>query len=162
HQLLQRDRHQEALQSLRFAACLEDTSEAIALEYFEACRSRGRTPEALLLLQQRVERSAQKAGGPAQTLFHALAALHREAEAFALLDRVLALRPDDGELLLFAAEEHAGRGRLETAARLLATAAGRASEAARLTTSARLAARTGDLAHARECWQQILAHDPLD
>lgn len=162
HQLLQRGRDDEALQALRFASCLDDTDEALAHDYFEACRSRGRTPEGLQMLRERAARHGRKAGGPAQTLFRALATLHRQEEAFAVLAQALALRPDDGSLLLFAAEANASHGRLAAAAELLAAAEGRANERVRLGAAARLAARTGDLGRARECWQKALAREPLD
>ncbi len=161
-QLLQRGCDDEALQALRFAVCLDDTNEAAALEYFEACRTRGRTAEGIALLEQRFERYGRRAGGPARSLFHGLQALHRPADAFVVLERALRQRPQDGALLLFAAEAHGADGRLDVAAELRTAAAGHGDAPARSRTDARLAMHHGDLDAARGHWLEALQHDPLE
>jgi tetratricopeptide (TPR) repeat protein len=94
-------------------------------------------------------------------LFAALEQVDDPAGAFAVLDRALELRPDDGDLLLTAANAHARYARFDTADDLLGRAKDRCRPAAWLRGSAEVATFRGDADRARDLWRQVLAHEPL-
>jgi tetratricopeptide (TPR) repeat protein len=151
----------EALLLYRWAACLEATDEGAAWSYFAACRHLGRTATGLKFLEDRFRRFGRLSGWPGRTLSRALSELDREPEAFAVLDEAVRLRPDDGDLLLHAADFHWRYNRPERAEELLAAAGERCHPAELLRTRARLATYRGEHARALELWQQIVASDPL-
>jgi tetratricopeptide (TPR) repeat protein len=151
----------EATELYRFAYCVEDKDENLARAYFAAARSRGRTEEALAILRKRFERFGAKSWHPARTLYGALAQLERLPEALAVLDRALALRPDDGDLVLYVAETCTLNGDFARGEELLGKATGRSQPTVWLRTAANLAAMQGDLAKARGLWGEVLAVEPL-
>jgi tetratricopeptide (TPR) repeat protein len=151
----------EALEHHRFAACLHDTDEANAAAYFAAARYVRRDEEAVRFLRHRVDRFAQRSSGPVRTLFDALADLERAPEAFAALDAQLALRPNDGALLLFAAEARGRHGDFDRAAAHLTAAEGRSHRTTWLRTAAQLASYRGAPAEALALWRQVADLEPL-
>src|SRR5439155_372728 len=78
----------------------------LAQAYFATARHLKKADEALAFLRARCGRLGALSGQPARTLFWACELCERAPEAFAALDAGLALRPGDGELLLFAADAH--------------------------------------------------------
>jgi tetratricopeptide (TPR) repeat protein len=105
--LLWDDRQFErALEFYRLAACLRDTVDSFSRSYFLAARHLRQTDAALNWLRERFARDRGKSIVPTQGLYWALQTLDRSEEAMAVLEEALALRPDDGELLLYAADAH--------------------------------------------------------
>jgi tetratricopeptide (TPR) repeat protein len=151
----------EATELYRFAYCLEDKDENLARAYFAAARSRGRVGEALDILRRRFERFGGKSWHPARTLYTALAQMERLPEAFAVLDRALERRPDDGDLALYTAEACTLNGRFARAEELLERARGRSQPTVWLRTAANLAATKGDTVRARDLWAEVLRVEPL-
>ncbi len=116
-------RFAEAIELYRLAACMEDTDDYLARAYFEAAQSLGRTDEALDFLQRRFDRFGTKSGQPARTLAWAYFQLERTGEGFAVLAQAMALRPDDGELMLAAIDRFVERGDFPRARALAVRAA---------------------------------------
>jgi tetratricopeptide (TPR) repeat protein len=154
-------RFDEATELYRFAFCLEDKDENLARSYFSAARCQGRTEEALLILRKRFERFGARSWHPARTLYGALAQLERLPEALAVLDQAVALRPDDGDLILFMAESCTQGGDFARGEELLQKAQGRSQPTVWLRTAASLASAQGDLARARDLWAEVLKVEPL-
>jgi tetratricopeptide (TPR) repeat protein len=159
--LADRRQFDRALELTRFAACLNDKDEGHARALFSYARHLKRTCEVLEFLRARFDRLGRLSSAPARTLFDALEEADRTAEAFAVLDQALALRPDDGELLLFAADAHGRHGGFDRAAEWLDRARGRTPATAWLRAAASLARGRGDLPAARELWKQVVAAEPL-
>ncbi|MEN6449442.1 MAG: C39 family peptidase, partial [Thermoguttaceae bacterium] len=153
---------EEAFELYRFAACLNDRDEAFAEAYFHAARWCNRTEEAFAFLQRRFERFGQKSGRPVRSLVRACLQWHRAADAVAALDKAVSLRPDDGELLLFAADSYlcCSRANLPLASSLIEKAKGAAPPAQWLRAAARLASQDSRAADALECWRQLLQFQP--
>ena len=76
-----------------------------------------------------------------------------------MLESALRLRPNDGELLLFAADVYARWGK--DGNELLVRAQQRAPKAAWLRTAAHLADFRGDRAETLRLWREVLASEPL-
>lgn len=154
-------RREQALRAYHTAACLDDTREDLARTYFSGARFLRQTDRALAFLRQRVERLGDKAAGPFMTLFDALTIIDRDPEAATVLEEAIRRRPDDGNLLLFAAEMHLRRNRRDEASRLLAAARGKTRHLDWLLKAAILAAESGAPGPARAHWQEVLDLDPL-
>ena len=154
-------RRDPALRLYRAAACLEKLSEGHAWSYFEAAQARGETARALAFVTDRFQRFGARNGGPARTLCRALESLSRPQEARAVLEQACALRPEDGELSLFAAELSARVGDAEGAARHLRAAEGRVRDVDWHRAAATLASQRGELAVSLSHWEQVLAREPL-
>jgi tetratricopeptide (TPR) repeat protein len=152
---------EEATELYRLAACLDDKKEHPARTYFSAARWLKRTEQALKFLEQRFARLGAKSAWPAITLFEAYCQLERAPEGFAALARARERRPDDGELLLFAADAYARFGKPIEADRLLLQATGRAAQAAVLRATAQVARYRGDLKTALFVWREVLAREPV-
>ncbi len=157
------DRRQfaEATELYRLAACLRDKVEFHARSYFTAARHLRQTEKALGMLARRFEKFGRQSATPARILFWALTALNREPEAFVKLDEALALRPEDGELVLFAADAYARHGDPARASSLLAAAEKRTTPAEWLRSSARIADYTSRLHESLACWRRVLEEEPL-
>lgn len=145
----------------RLAACLADKDEANAEAYFKACRWVRETEPALAMLRDRVERLGGSSSAPAMTLCRSLRTLDRETEALEVLEEALRKRPDDGELISFAASHFASIRQMERARELVERSAGRVSATARLRLSARLAELESDPEEALAAWRAVLLREPL-
>jgi tetratricopeptide (TPR) repeat protein len=156
-----RGERERALEIYRFAACLDDKSEVLSQAYFDAARFLGRTDEALAFLQGRFNAYGAKSSLPARTLYIALDKLNRDLEARDVLEQALERRPEDGELLLFAAERFAFTGSLERGHELLAKADGRTSRTSWLRSCAEFAEFEADLHRSLELWEQVLEAEPM-
>jgi len=151
----------EATWIYRLSACLREKVEAYSRSYFIAARYQRQTEEALGMLVRQFEQFGRHSGSPVRLLFWALTALNRQPEAFAKLESALALRPEDGELLLFAADAFARCGDRERAAALLVSAEKRAARSARLRAAANIADYACDLPASLGLWRKVLDEDPL-
>lgn len=154
-------RYPEAVEIYFQAACLDDKNERAATAWFNAARFVKQTDAALAFLRRRCDATGRKSSAPWQTFSWALRQLDRTREAFAVLEEAMKLRPEDGELQLYAASEFASCGERDRAAALLQSAKGIAPLLAWLRTAAHLAERGGDPLSARAHWQQVLATAPL-
>lgn len=153
---------EEAFELYRFAHCLDDKDEEYARTYFRASLHFKRSTEALALLEGRFRRFGEKSGWPARTLFHALAEVERMGEALQILDDAVRLKPDDGDLMLFAAEQYASRGLFERAEMLLDAAKSMCSRVAWLSCRANVAASRLDDNEALLYWKQLCECQPLN
>jgi tetratricopeptide (TPR) repeat protein len=159
--LWNRRRFADALEVDRFAACLEDKDERLARTYFTTARGINKTEEPLRFLRSRFQRFGKKSSQPARTLSWALDELDRTTEAMTVLDEALKLRPEDGDLLLHAAEVHTNHGDFDRAANLLAAADGHTQRTRWRRAAANLASARGDLVAALDVWQDVLEAEPL-
>jgi cellulose synthase operon protein C len=151
----------QATELYRFAACLDDKKEHLAAAYFNACRHLRETQKALTFLTDRFKRFGKRSHHPAATLFWAYSELDQTTSALSVLENALQLRPDDGELLLFAANSYARFGEAKRAQSLLEAARGRTRQVNWLRAAATLADLRGDNPSALELWRQITDEEPL-
>ena len=154
-------RFAEACELYRIAACLRDTSEQYVHAYFVAARQQRQTQSALKLLEDRFQRFGKQSGFPARTLSYAYEQVDDEPRSLQVLDAGLKLRPDDGELMLYAADAYARHGDFERATALIAQAEGKASRPAWLRGAALIAVYQGQLPQALQLWRAVLEHEPL-
>lgn len=150
-----------ALALYRFAACLEDKNENLALSYFSAARHTGAGADALAMLRARFERFGRKSSFPARTLCTALETMGRAAEALALLDQAIALRPQDGALLLHAAGVRQRYADDAGARELLERARPCSQRSEWLRGAAGLARQRGALDDALRMYRAVLETEPL-
>lgn len=155
-------RHADGALLHRLAACAADKAEQHWTSYFQASRHLRETDDSLGLLRRRFDQWGERSSQPARTLFESLEALNRAAEAFETLDAALARRPDDGDMLLFAADAHARYAHYARAAELMGAASSRVSPVAWRRTAAAIANYQGDHAVALGHWREILALNPCD
>jgi tetratricopeptide (TPR) repeat protein len=151
----------DALELHRFAVCLNDKDETSARQYFHAARHLSDANRALDFFKARFERLGGRTGLPAIALFGAYDELGRRAEALPLLDTALQRRPDDGQLLLFAARTQIQTGQLAEAEKNLQAAEGRAPKSHVQRIAASLALCRNDLPRAQKLWREILDREPL-
>ena len=154
-------RFEGSVELYRFACCLDDKNEDFARSYFVACRHFKQESEVLEMLRERFKQFGATTGRPAEMLFWALDALDRTTEAFALLDEALGLRPEDGSLLLLAADNNARHGRLTQAEACMARAKGLCAEREWLRVAADMVLYKGDPREALGLWQKIVDAEPL-
>ncbi len=151
----------DALQLHHLAACAEDRDEYIAQNCFLGFQGRGRTEDALEFLQKRFRRFGVKSSQPARTLHWAYMQLGRSGEAFDTLDEAIRLRPNDGELLTYAADMHTFKAEFDRAEGILDKAAGVSKPAARLRSLAYLEISRDQRQAARDRWEEVLKIEPL-
>ena len=156
-----RREREEALQLFRFAACKEERNERLAKVYFSAARIVERTPEVLRLLESRFERFGGKSGLPGHTLFWAYAMLDRMDEAFATLDEAMGRKPDDSDLILYAADAYARHGDIDRGLELLETVRGQSRESSWLRAAATIETYRGNLKEALQLWRRVVEREPL-
>lgn len=159
--LWDQQRKEEALELYRFAACLDDASDGLSRTYLRSARAMNRSDEVIRFLDDRLARFGDKSSQPARILFNALSDLDRMDDAFAVLDRSLARRKTDGDLLLFTAEMRAAYGEVKTAQSLLRAAKDKARPTAWLRAAANLEGLQGNLHEALKYWREVSAAEPL-
>lgn len=153
----------DALELYRFAACLNDKNEALIQSYFIACHLQQQTDLALAFLQYRQRRLSRQSHLPSQTLIWAYQQIGQWSNALQVLEEALVRWPDEGDMLLFAADVlfHAASRYWERATSLLEQAADKAKPADWLRTSAFFATMKAELPEALQLWQKVLALQPL-
>ena len=154
----------EAAQYYRFAACIEILSEYESQTYFNTSVWLGKEAreEALEFLKERVAKHGALSGQPARTLVWALQKLHRSTEALEVLETAMKLRPDDGPLLLEAADTYRLIGQQERAGALLQSARQLIKPAEWLRRAATDAISRAELAEAIAHYRTILEQEPLN
>ncbi len=144
----------------RLAASAGETNESLASAYFIAASQRSRPEEGLEYLRDRARRASARSSLPARTLFWALTQHFRAEEAMNVLQEAMALRPDDGELLLYAADAFARYSRAEADDLL-----GRAEPLSRrrdfLATRAKIASYRGQLQKSLADWTEAYELQPI-
>ncbi|HSP16126.1 MAG TPA: tetratricopeptide repeat protein [Thermoanaerobaculia bacterium] len=153
-------RFEEATALYRLAASLGETNESMATSYFIAAALTGKQEEALEFLGDRAWRASARASLPARTLFWALEQLFRIDEAFEGLQKAMSLRPDDGELVLFAADWYARFSR-PGVDDLLRKAEPITRKADFLATRASIHGYRGELQKSLADWMQVFEMQPL-
>jgi tetratricopeptide (TPR) repeat protein len=152
--------HARGLELYRLAACLEPLDAAASETYFRAAACRGQADVALRFLRARADEQLRKSPAAVIALFHALEHQGTVSEAFEVLERGLAARPDDGALLRFAAEADARTGSGARAAERLAAAETRSPRTAWLRSAALVATYAGEHARALECLRAVVELEP--
>ncbi|HSZ57878.1 MAG TPA: tetratricopeptide repeat protein [Tepidisphaeraceae bacterium] len=157
------DRRQfdKSRQLYRIAASLDDKDERFARSYFIASRHARESEQVLAILRDRFARSGRRSGRPARLLFWALEQLDRELEGFEVLDEAIRIRPDDGELMLLAADALARHGRFDAAQQRLEASQSHCSTSAWNRTAADIALYRGDSQRALALWRQVIEAEPL-
>src|SRR5690606_3233625 len=119
---------------------------------------RNRAPEAIALLRARFARYCYKSALPARTLASAYMRLDRAEEALDIVDQALTLRPDDGELLLFAAQTwlDASLENVPQAKGMIERAKDKVPKLQFARAAARVAAYEGRLGDSLALWEQVL------
>jgi cellulose synthase operon protein C len=154
--------YQRSYQLYRFCTCLVNTNETYADSYFRAARFFKETEIALEFLRDRFARYGEKSGGPATSLFHAYDYLERTDEALAVLAEGLSKRPNDGDLLLFAARRYCYLAKTEKAFECVNRAKPLVSAIAFNEVSSEIHERHFNFAEALKAGEAILEIDPLN
>ena len=152
----------EAAALFRLAATAAGTREDYWQQFFVASRHLRTTDESLRLLQARFERLGGQSSQPGRTLYWARKERHEFAPAATVLDEALARRPEDGDLLLFAATALARDGEHARAAGFLERAQGHAAPGTFARAAAELADLADDLPGALARWREVLDREPRD
>jgi len=158
----QRGDRELACELSRIAACLHETNESLAEMHFRTCRFLGKAQQGIDFLKRRVERLATKSSAPVMTLFSQLDAVERTTEAFQVLEQGLAVRPQDGGLMLFAADAHLRYGNHAQARELIERAEPHAYRPAWLRLNARWLRESLRPDEALERARQAIEIDPRD
>ena len=154
---------EEACTLYRIAACLNGFHEGYASQCFRALRCLGRTEEGLHFLEQRRQRQGHLAAGPNLTLIEHLEELERTSEAEQALRQALARRPQDAELLLFAADFFGRLGETARSAEHLARAESLSKRSQWLRAAVLHAQRNGDEPGTSLAWSREAAEcEPLN
>ena len=145
----------------RLGACLGDKNELHAWNFFLASRHLRRTDAALAFLRERNERLGRKSSAPTVTLVRALHQIGSTNEALQRLDEALTRRPNDGALLLFAADFHGRFSNFTRAEELLQEARNHCGPAAWHRASATVANYQSKKLDALANWRAVLKFEPL-
>ncbi|MDF1816260.1 MAG: tetratricopeptide repeat protein [Verrucomicrobiales bacterium] len=150
----------KATELYRMASCLAPLEEFWADSYFKACRWTNQSETGLIWLKKRFTEYGNKDSGPATTLWKALDILNRDTERDQLLEEALDLRPDDGQLIYFAAQHsiHLGPQRV---AELINQAESTVAQGSLLRLKAGYAERELDVSTAINFWHEILQKEPF-
>ncbi len=151
----------EALSLYRFSSCLKDTSEQYVQSYFIAARHLRRMQEALGFLIRRFERFGKRSGFPARTLSWAYEQTGQSMPALEVLRRAIEMRPDDGDLMLYASDVFARHGDFVQANKLLDAAEGKTARTQWLRGAAIIASYRGELGESLRLWRQVVEAEPL-
>lgn len=153
---------ERALHCYRVASCLTEWHEHYADTYARAARALGRWDEALAFLMRRAQATVDRNASPTLTLFNQLELAERTSEGFAQLEAAIEKRPQDPDLLLFAAEVSLRYGRQAEAGAYLRRAEPFAKRATWLRQQAQYHRECGDNAQALALAQQAAELEPLN
>jgi tetratricopeptide (TPR) repeat protein len=160
--LWSQQRFAEAKELYRFAACLRDTNEDYVRAYFSASQYFHEQPLAIRFLTNRFQRFGRRSHFPARTLAWAYEQIGQEPSALATLKEGLEQRPDDADLMLYAADVFARVGQFDEAGHWLQQAESEARRVDWLQASAIIAAYRGDVKSALAMWQQVAEAEPFN
>ena len=159
--LWDQENYRESFQLYRFATCLDDKNEHYAESFFKAARYHKQTEQGLTFLRDRFARFGKKSSGPAISLYNALDSLERAPEGLKMLDEAIALRPEDGWLMLFAARKFLYLQRAAHAQTLLANAQPFVNAVRYFELAAEIHEFNQETDLAVECIEQVLTLEPL-
>ena len=151
---------EEATELYRLASTLNCFFEPYANSYFQACVSMGQRDEGLAFLKERVENFGQKQGGPWLTLIEGYFQLNRVQEAKAKLEEACLMLPNDGQLLLEAAERQSSWGEAEEAWKTMERAKGHVGERQWYEAVGRMAGFLGERKKALAAWEKVASLAP--
>lgn len=152
----------EAYQLYRFVTCLDDKNERYAESFFKAARYHKQTEMGLTFLRDRFMRFGKKSCGPAISLYYALDGLERTHEGLIMLDEAMSLRPNDGQLMLFAARRFLYLQQATKATTLLEAARPFVNVIRYHELSAEIYEYNIDSKRAISCYEQVLQLEPLN
>jgi cellulose synthase operon protein C len=153
---------EEALELYRFCAFYRDRDERAMKSYFLALQHMRGTEEGLKILSKRFETLGSQSSGPAMTLAWSYWHAGSIKDSFSVLNQALEKRPDDGGLLLFAAEFFGRYGQHQKAFDLLQKAKGISQEKEWLSHSAIVNGYCGKHTEALDRWLDVLKTEPLN
>ena len=159
--LWQQGRCESAIDCYRTASCLVETNEDFASSYFRAAHFTKATENGLAFLRHRIDRLGNKSTAPVITMFQQLEMLARTTEAFGILEQALAEHPDDGTLLIFAADNYLAYGKPAEARACLETPGARFRRAMWLHSNALLSRDSGDIHPALAMARESAALEPF-
>ena len=154
--------YKESYDIYRFLTCLEDKTEHYASSYFKAARFFKETDKAVELLIDRYERYIAQSADPVISLYNALDALERTKEGLDFLDNALLKRPDDGELLLFIAEQYFFMQNIDKTQTLLNRARPLVNQTRYAEMAAKVYEQQQNIQKAIDEWLSILEYEPLN
>jgi len=154
-------RFEDALELYRFAACLGDKDERLAMNYFLASSSRERSAEAERFLERRAKRLGSRSPLPLITLGEAYWNLGQPGRAIEALEEALELHPEDPDLLIGAAGLYSRCGRHDRIEAMLSRAEPRAKRTDWMRAAAALATDRDDLEAALDLWRRVIEIEPL-
>lgn len=157
-----RQRYDDSVELWRIAACLEEKDESYAQAFFNTAIRCHQTQSALDWLKERHQQWGKLNCGPSITLSWAYESVQDIASGIETLREALQWRPEDGHLLCSAALYFDRYGQHEEAQRLVQLAEGRAHQAILIRTEATLALNAGQLARARDLFDQLVEIAPSD
>jgi len=155
------EKHEEATELYRFAACLEEKNEENARSYFLAARHLSQTESVCEFLEERLKRFGHLSSWPARTLAGAYDLLEQTPKSFEIIEEALEQHPEDGELKLFAARFFSGYGETERSEAWLEDAKSIVGQTAWLRAAASLTWQAGELSRSLELWREVLSREPL-
>lgn len=150
-----------ATELYRLATCLADKDERFAQSYVLAAQHLNQRETAVKLLEKRFARYAKRSATPARALVNALVAgdeMHRAQE---VITRAIEERPEDGELLLFAALHRGRSANFDDVRVLLERAKNKTQETHWLRTAAELSSYEAKHLQSLEMWNEIAKREPL-
>jgi tetratricopeptide (TPR) repeat protein len=156
----ERGDRETAMTLFRLASTSAEASEENASAYFRAAQRMGRGDQGLAFLRARFERARGRSTAPFQTLFWHMCELDRSTDAFAEMDRELAITTDS-EFRCWAAEVFGRFGMFERANALLQATREKVRPAFWERTQAELSSYEGDLHKALRSWERIVELEPL-
>lgn len=153
---------ERALERFRWAACLDDTNDGAASNYFATAAASGKAEEGLAVLHWRREALGHLSGCPTVALAAALESLDRPHEALGLIREALAARPNDGDLLAHGAGLASQIGDVALARDWLERAARQVPRIRWLRLKARIDESAGDCSASLASWQEATRLAPDD
>jgi tetratricopeptide (TPR) repeat protein len=161
HQFWSQRKLEKATLLYQVGASIDSMNEGSVQTYFIASRHLKKTDSALAMLKKRADRLIKRSSLPAQTYFWALELLNKTTQAFEALSEAQQNRPEDGDLLLYAADAYGRRANSAKARELLQAAVGKTRQSQWLREAARLSTYDGNLLEALAQWNQVLETEPL-
>lgn len=144
----------------RLAACSGEKVEYHWSTYFRASRHLGDPAIVLDALRTRVTLWGDQSSLPARTLFDSLDALDKTEEALEVLETAMQRRPDDGEMILFAAEAFGRVGRHQRAIDLLESTSAQSRRYRWLLSAARIADFRRAHSESLGYWRELVDLNP--
>lgn len=146
----------------RFVTCLEDKNERYAMSYFTAARYHREAETAQSFLQDRFQRFGKKSSGPVISLFNAFDATGQTQKGLEQLEAAIEMRPEDGELMLFAARQYLNHGQLGKSIQIAKKAKAFTHQMRFYELAALVRERQQKRDEAIACWQKVLSYEPLN